>query len=192
MTIEEKMEHFRMISLESANNQSAESLSSYKKSLDDDLEVYKDNSKRLAEESKRARINQVKSDYKKQLASSQMAIKKEKDLTKKQSEIKVKVFDIVRKKIADYRTTPEYIANIKHQIQSVLDEYGDSELTVYIDSNDSALLDELKSDFNCNIQVYDKDFLGGTRSIIPDKNILIDYSFKTKLMEEQEKFAITL
>ena len=38
MTIEEKMEHFRMISLESANNQSAESLSSYKKSLDDDLE----------------------------------------------------------------------------------------------------------------------------------------------------------
>ena len=119
-----------------------------------------------------------------------MAIKK--DLTKKQSEIKVKVFDIVRKKIADYRTTPEYIANIKHQIQSVLDEYGDSELTVYIDSNDSALLDELKSDFNCNIQVYDKDFLGGTRIIIPDKNILIDYSFKTKLMEEQEKFAITL
>ena len=190
MTIEEKMEHFRMISLESANNQSAESLSSYKKSLDDDLEVYKDNSKRLAEESKRARINQVKSDYKKQLASSQMAIKK--DLTKKQSEIKVKVFDIVRKKIADYRTTPEYIANIKHQIQSVLDEYDDSELTVYIDSNDSALLDELKSDFNCNIQVYDKDFLGGTRSIIPDKNILIDYSFKTKLMEEQENFAITL
>ena len=81
MTIEEKMEHFRMISLESANNQSAESLSSYKKSLDDDLEVYKDNSKRLAEESKRARINQVKSDCKKQLASSQMAIKK--DLTKK-------------------------------------------------------------------------------------------------------------
>lgn len=65
MTIEEKMEHFRMISLESANNQSAESLSSYKKSLDDDLEVYKDNSKRLAEESKRARINQVKSDYQK-------------------------------------------------------------------------------------------------------------------------------
>lgn len=85
-----------MISLESANNQSAESLSSYKKSLDDDLEVYKDNSKRLAEESKRARINQVKSDCKKQLASSQMAIKK--GLTKKQSEIKVKVFVIVQVK----------------------------------------------------------------------------------------------
>ena len=34
MTIEEKMEHFRSISLESANNQSVESLSNYKKSLD--------------------------------------------------------------------------------------------------------------------------------------------------------------
>ena len=51
---------------------------------------------------------------------------------------------------------------------------------------------EIVSPQGATIQVYDKDFLGGTRSIIPDKNILIDYSFKTKLMEEQEKFAITL
>lgn len=190
MTIEEKMEHFRSISLESANNQSAESLSNYKKSLDDELEVHKENSLRLAEESKRARMNQVKANSKKQLSSAQMAIKK--DLTKKQSEIKTKVFEIVRKKIAEYRTTPDYVANIKHQIQTVLDEYKDFDITVYIDSEDSALLDELKSNFDCNIQVYDKDFLGGTRTIVPERNILIDYSFKTKLIEEQEKFAITL
>lgn len=81
MTIEEKMEHFRSISLESANNQSAESLSNYKKSLDDELEVHKENSARLAEESKRAQLNQVRANSKKQLSSAQMAIKK--DLTKK-------------------------------------------------------------------------------------------------------------
>lgn len=190
MTIEEKMEHFRSISLESANNQSAESLSSYKKSLDDELEVYKENAARLAEESKRAKINQVKAASKKQLSSAQMAIKK--DLTKKQAEIKSKVFELVRDKIAQYRTTPEYIANIKHQIKTVLDDYSHYDITVYIDLKDSALLNELKSDFNCNIEVYDKDFLGGTRTIVPERNILIDYSFKTKLIEEQEKFAITL
>ena len=190
MTIEEKMEHFRSISLESANSQSAESLSNYKKSLDDELEVHKENSLRLAEELKRAKINQVKANSKKQLSSAQMAIKK--DLTKKQSEIKTKVFEIVRQKIAEYRTTPDYVANLKNQIQTVLDEYKDFDITVYIDSQDSALLDELKSNFNCNIQVYEKDFLGGTRTIVPERNILIDYSFKTKLIEEQEKFAITL
>ena len=40
MTIEEKMEHFRSISLESANNQSVESLSNYKKSLDEEPDYY--------------------------------------------------------------------------------------------------------------------------------------------------------
>ena len=55
MTIEEKMEHFRSISLESANNKSAESLSSYKASLDDELAFHKENATLLSEESKRAK-----------------------------------------------------------------------------------------------------------------------------------------
>ena len=47
MTIEEKMEHFRSISLESANNQSVESLSNYKKSLDEELLIHKETAKKL-------------------------------------------------------------------------------------------------------------------------------------------------
>ena len=84
MTIEEKMEHFRSISLESANNQSVESLSNYKKSLDEELLIHKETAKKLSEDSKRARINQVKANSKKNLASSQMTIKKQ--FTQKQSE----------------------------------------------------------------------------------------------------------
>lgn len=98
----------------------------------------------------------------------------------------------MRKKIEEYRKTPEYITHLKHQIESVLDEYKENNITIYIDSKDSLLLDELKSYFNCDIQIYDKDFLGGTRTIVPERNILIDHSFKTRLIEEQEKFAITL
>lgn len=64
MTIEEKMEHFRSISLESANNQSVESLSNYKKSLDEELLIHKETAKKLSEDSKRARINQVKANSK--------------------------------------------------------------------------------------------------------------------------------
>ena len=104
MTIEEKMEHFRSISLESANTNSSESLSNYKKSLDDELEIHKETAKQLSEESKRARLNQVRANSKKALASAQMNIKK--DLTNKQSEIKVKIFELVREKIAAYRKTP--------------------------------------------------------------------------------------
>lgn len=190
MTIEEKMEHFRSISLESANNQSVESLSSYKKSLDDELVIHKETAKQLSEDSKHARMNQVRANSKKNLASSQMIIKKQ--LTNKQSEIKSKIFEMVREKIAEYRKTPEYMELLKSQIANIENNYNDSDITVYIDSADSHLLNQLKESFDMNIQVYDKDFLGGTRTIVPGRNILIDNSFKTRLVEEQENFAITL
>ena len=77
MTIEEKMDHFRSLSLESASSKSAESLSSYKQSLDDDLELHKETASQLAEESKKALMNQVRANSKKKLSSEQMKIKKE-------------------------------------------------------------------------------------------------------------------
>lgn len=190
MTIEEKMEHFRSISLESANSQSIESLSSYKKSLDDELDIYKDSAKHLAEESKRSQFNQVKADSKKELSSAQMSVKKE--LTKTQLEIKSKVFDFVREKINVYRTTPEYTSYLIKQINEILQNYKDFEMTIYIDPDDSGLLAQLKKETNGNIMVSDKNFLGGTRTIVPEKNILVDYSFKTRLSEERENFTITL
>ena len=190
MTIEEKMEHFRSISLESANNQSVESLSNYKKALDDEFEIHKETARRLSEDSKHARMNQVRANAKKSLASSQMTIKKQ--LTNKQYEIKSKIFELVRDKIAEYRKTPAYIELLKTQISNIAKDYKDLDITVYIDSEDSHLLNQLKESFDVNIQVYDKDFLGGTRTIIPERNILIDNSFKTRLVEEQENFAVTV
>lgn len=190
MTIEEKMEHFRSISLESANNQSVESLSNYKKSLDEELLIHKETAKKLSEDSKRARINQVKANSKKNLASSQMTIKKQ--FTQKQSEIKSGIFELVRNKISEYRKTSEYTELLKSQISKICNDYNDFDFTIYIDSGDSHLLTQLTESFHVNIQVYEKDFLGGTRTIVPERNILIDNSFKTRLVEEQENFVVTL
>ena len=181
MTIEEKMDHFRSLSLESASSKSAESLSSYKQSLDDDLELHKETASQLAEESKKALMNQVRANSKKKLSSEQMKIKKE--LTQKQSAIKIEVFD---------RETNDYLVYLENQIKNIMSEYSDVDITIYIDPNDSSLLDELKSKTGGNIEIYNKEFLGGTRTIVPEKNILIDNSFKTRLADQQDLFAITL
>ncbi len=190
MTIEEKMEHFRKLSLDSANTKSAESLSSYKQSLDEELEVHKESATQLAEESKRARLNQIRANSKKELASAQMMIKK--NLTQKQAAIKTQVFDLVREKISEYRKTPEYVSYLTNQIHDLMNTYHDFNITIYIDPADESLLDDLKKATGGNIQLYDKEFLGGTRTIIPEKNILVDNSFKSRLADEQEKFTITL
>ena len=216
MTIEEKMDHFRSLSLESASSKSAESLSSYKQSLDDDLELHKETASQLAEESKKALMNQVRANSKKKLSSEQMKIKKE--LTQKQSAIicfmikvleflllllilhllelqsaiKIEVFDRVREKLLEYRKTNDYLVYLENQIKNIMSEYSDVDITIYIDPNDSSLLDELKSKTGGNIEIYNKEFLGGTRTIVPEKNILIDNSFKTRLADQQDLFAITL
>ena len=112
MTIEEKMDHFRSLSLESASSKSAESLSSYKQSLDDDLELHKETASQLAEESKKALMNQVRAN------SEQMKIKKE--LTQKQSAIKIEVFDRVREKLLEYRKTNDYLVYLENQIKNII------------------------------------------------------------------------
>lgn len=131
MTIEEKMDHFRSLSLESASSKSAESLSSYKQSLDDDLELHKETASQLAEESKKALMNQVRANSKKKLSSEQMKIKKE--LTQKQSAIKIEVFDRVREKLLEYRKTNDYLVYLENQIKNIMSEYSDIDITIYID-----------------------------------------------------------
>ena len=116
-----------------------------------------------------------------------MLIKKQ--ITNKQSELKSKVFESVRGKLIVYRKTPEYVKQLENQIDKIIKEYGDLNITIYIDPEDSHLLNGLNESFNVNIEVYKKEFLGGTRTIVPEKNILIDNSFKTRLIEEQEQFA---
>lgn len=119
-----------------------------------------------------------------------MTIKKQ--FTQKQSEIKSGIFELVRNKISEYRKTSEYTELLKSQISKICNDYKDFDFTIYIDSGDSHLLTQLTESFHVNIQVYEKDFLGGTRTIVPERNILIDNSFKTRLVEEQENFVVTL
>lgn len=190
MTIEEKMNHFRAISLESATSQSSESLAAYKQSLDDEYEFHKESAANMAKEREAGLKQQVRTELKKQLSASQMHIKKK--VSKKQSEIKSNVFEDVLKKIADFRNSPEYIDFLKNQISTIVETYGKYEITIFIDPDDAGLLDTLKKGVNNRIKVYDIEFLGGTRTIVPEKNILVDNSFKTRLADEQEHFNITL
>lgn len=141
----------------------------------DDLELHKETASQLAEESKKALMIRIRANSKKKLSSEQMKIKKE--LTQKQSAIKIEVFDRVREKLLEYRKTNDYLVYLENQIKNIMSEYSDVDITIYIDPNDSSLLDELKSKTGGNIEIYNKEFLGGTRTIVHEKNILIDQFF---------------
>ena len=48
---------------------------------------------------------------------------------------------------------------------------------------------ELEAKVQAPITVSQYSFSGGMRAVIPSKNILIDHSFETKLIEEKERFV---
>ena len=63
-------------------------------------------------------MNQVRANSKKKLSSEQMKIKKE--LTQKQSAIKIEVFDRVREKLLEYRKTNDYLVYLENQIKNII------------------------------------------------------------------------
>ena len=77
------------------------------------------------------------------------------------------------------------------QITDALTFAGEDVITVYIDPDDASLKNELANELNCNVVVSDYSFGGGTRTVIEEKQILIDNSFETKFDNLYDDFSFS-
>lgn len=190
MTIEEKMEHFREVSLDNVSTKSHNILVEYKKSLDEQFEKHKQSALEDAKEAEASQISAVKVEAKRALSKLQSEIKR--DVIMHQNELKTELFDAVNAKIYEYKTTDEYKKMLIDQIKKIQKDFDDAEIDFFIDPSDEMLLDSLIKATAANIQINQTAFIGGIKAIVNSKNILVDNSFKTKLSEEQEKFTISI
>lgn len=190
MTIEEKMEHFKSVSLENASNKSNDILTAYKQSLDEQFEKHKEEAIADSKSTEEAKLNAIRLEAKRELAKAQAEVKR--TITTRQNALKADIFSIVNTKLDEYKHTDEYILLLTKQIKAVQSDFSDTEITFYIDSSDKALLEILTKETGANIQISQVSFIGGTKAIIEARNMLVDNSFKTKLNEEQEKFTISI
>jgi vacuolar-type H+-ATPase subunit E/Vma4 len=190
LTVEEKMEHFKNVSLEDASKKSDEILTTYKRDLDEQFKKHKieyaENSKVIEE----AKISEAKLEAKRALAKAQAEIKRE--VSNHHNEIKNYVFQEVNKKIEAFKKTSEYKAMLISQITDIKKQFDGEDIVFLIDISDKELLDTLAKETSVNIEVSKTSFVGGTKAIIEARNILVDNSFKTKLSEEQDHFTISL
>ncbi len=190
MTIDEKIKYFMDSSIEDTSTKSVQILSRYKQSLDEEYENYKISAAKEGEFLKKSKINSTKQQLRKALAKEQLDIKRQ--VTNKQNSIKTKIFSAVSAKLEEYRKTPEYVQSLKNQLVKLSSDFAGTDIVFYISIEDEALLDELKSVSDFNILVNDVSFMGGIKAVIPSRNMLVDLSYKTKLMEAEEQFVITL
>ena len=185
MTIDEKLSHFYDVTIEDAQAKAAGILEEHRKALAQMTEKHKADSQENAQVQIKAETANARREINKALSAEQLTIKR--DWTKKQNELKEKLFAEVKTQLENFRNTPDYPAYLENTIKEALDFAEQDKINIYL-SEDSALLPDLVERIKAFITVSAEDFLGGIKATIPHKNILIDHSFAGNFQAVYKEF----
>ena len=186
MTIDEKLSHFYDVTIEDAQAKAAGILEEHRKALAQMTEKHKADSQENAQVQIKAETANARREINKALSAEQLTIKR--DWTKKQNELKEKLFAEVKTQLENFRNTPDYPAYLENKIKEALDFAEQDKINIYISPEDSALLPNLIERTKAFITVSAEDFLGGIKATIPHKNILIDHSFAGNFQAVYKEF----
>lgn len=190
MTIEEKLQHFTMVTIESVHEECEKSLEEFKKEQDWKFETHKEQhlkEVRIKEKTLRDAIERKAS---KEYTYEQLHIKRK--INHKQNELRNRVFDLVEKELADFVETKDYRELLDKEIKEAMDVAKGSELFIFIGPKDENIIEDIYKKYGVKLLINESIVKGGMRAEIPSKNILIDNTFETKISEAREKFIITL
>lgn len=186
MTIEEKLQHFYDSSVEEAYQEAAQMIEEHKKNLDAMLSEHKKSRRQSAEAEVKAEAENARREVNKALSAQQLMIKR--NWTKKQNELKDKLFAEVQNLLEDFVKTPEYDSYLCRKIKDAQDFAGEDELHIYLTPSDSSRLESISQKTGAELRLADEEFIGGIRAIIPGKNILIDNSFREAFLACKKEF----
>lgn len=186
MTIDEKLSHFYDVTIEDAQAKAAGILEEHRKALAQMTEKHKADSQENAQVQIKAETANARREINKALSAEQLTIKR--DWTKKQNDLKEKLFAEVKTQLENFRNTPDYPAYLENKIKEALDFAEQDKINIYISPEDSALLPDLVERTKAFITVSAEDFLGGIKATIPHKNILIDHSFAGNFQAVYKEF----
>ena len=186
MTIDEKLSHFYDVTIEDAQAKAAGILEEHRKALAQMTEKHKADSQENAQVQIKAETANARREINKALSAEQLTIKR--DWTKKQNELKEKLFAEVKTQLENFRNTPDDPAYLENKIKEALDFAEQDKINIYLSPEDSALLPDLVERTKAFITVSAEDFLGGIKATIPHKNILIDHSFAGNFQAVYKEF----
>lgn len=186
MTIDEKLSHFYDITVEEAHEKAAAILEEHKASLEKMAEEHKTLSEENAQTQIKAETASARREINKALSAEQLTIKR--DWTRKQNELKEKIFSEVKELLESFTRTPEYENYLTAKIKEALDFAGNDEITIYLSPENRSLAERLQQTTGAAIQLAKDSFLGGILATIPQKNILIDHSFSGNFETAYKEF----
>ena len=190
MTTEEKLKHFQDICMTDARERSARMLDDYMNALEAAFEEHAADARRRADMQVEAETEKLEREINKRLSIGQLDLKRE--FSRRQEELKDKLFVELKDKLANFMETQEYQQLLDRQVKEAKAFAGDEELIIYMDPSDGDKLQRIAMHHNASIKLSEYSFTGGIRAVIPGKHILIDNSFETKLSEARHEFKFDL
>ncbi len=188
MTLDEKLDVFYQSSIEDATKRSEEIISEYKESLHKMYEEHREKAEQKAAFYLEAETQKLLQEKNKTLSAETMDYKKR--YSEKTEELKAILFKQVELRLISFMKTEDYVNLLVRQIESEVKFAGNDRIIIYINPTDEHLKSTLEQKTKAALTISSFDFMGGTRAVIQEKNILIDHSFSTKLAEEKDIFSL--
>lgn len=183
MDVQEKLNQFSRVVFQEAENHRNKTLESidyeYSKAVNSfEYSTTQKFKRRLEEET-----NKAKRTVQRDIVEAQSELKRE--LINKRTEQIEYIFENVRKKIAAYTGSDEYVNNIINTIKE--NNKMGSDTIVYIVNNDIHLKESIERETGVTVQISKVDFIGGIKMTISDKQ-LADFSIISNFDYEKSKF----
>ncbi|MGK0723147.1 V-type ATP synthase subunit E [Aerococcus urinaeequi] len=190
MDLEDKFAYFETQVNQQAQDIIDEQVNQYRATLQKDYDEFVKNTNQEFD----AKFVNAKKDMRKELNKniSQSQIHLQRDLYLQEEKLKKTLFAEFNDAIQNYMQTDEYRNQLVVMINNLKDyaEKNREELVVYINHSDQGMIKTLFEETNANIQISDREFLGGVRGVLKDRQVLIDYSFSTLLANVEDSFTI--
>ncbi len=190
MDLEDKFAYFETQVNQQAQDIIDEQVNQYRATLQKDYDEFVKNTNQEFD----AKFVNAKKDMRKELNKniSQSQIHLQRDLYLQEEKLKKTLFAEFNSAIQNYMQTDEYRNQLVVMINNLKDyaEKNREELVVYINHSDQGMIETLFEETNANIQISDREFLGGVRGVLKDRQVLIDYSFSTLLANVEDSFTI--
>jgi len=163
-------------------------LEEYRTALEKIFQEHQEKKRRQEDLEIKTETERIVRENNKRLSEEQIRIKR--TLSHRQRELKDKLFVELKDMLARFSETPAYNRLLVRELREAVAYAKGEEIILYVDPSDAERVMSLEVEVGAPITVSSYPFLGGTRAVLPKRNILIDNSFETKLNELKEDFQL--
>lgn len=188
MNIDEKLDFLQDSAMEEARAKANKIIMQHEEALQSVLSKHEQEAKKQMDT--RLKAERVTSKQQLNMASSKAQLELKRTLGKTKTRLKKELFDEVRELLNDYMKTPEYEELLVSYVKRAAMYAKGEEMTIYINASDKDKKEKLEQKTGMSLTISEEDFIGGVRSVIKTRNILIDHAFKDALDREYHNINI--